>query len=309
MIAIVLSGGGNRGAIEAGALQALFAHGIQPGILVGSSAGALNAAFVALDPTPAGTDRLADLWRSLRRRDVFRGNPATMALRLLLGYDSLFSSRALHRLVESHLPPGVTTFGDLPEGVQLYVTASNLNTGTLYLYGEDPSASLAEAVLASAAHPIVFEPVEANGQQYVDGGAMSNVPIEIAIEKGATTIYAINVGYGGEPRPNITNLPNIISRTISVMLHQHLLDDLEAAAEMPGVALHHIHISAFQGTQMWDFSHSAEMIAAGYRATEEYLAHPQPARETLRQMRVAAQTAPPPRGARVYVPRGRRAPS
>lgn len=306
MIAIVLSGGGNRGAIEAGALQALFAHGIRPDILMGSSAGALNATFIATDPTPAGADRLADLWRSLRRQDAFPGNLLTMALRLLLGRDSLFSSRALRRLVKSQLPPGVSTFGDLPPGIQLYVTVASLNTATLYLYGKDPSASLIEAALASAAHPVVFEPVKAGGQQYIDGGVVANVPIEIAIDKGATTVYAVNVGYGGEPRPNVTDIPGIVSRTISTMLYQHLLDDLEAAAETPGVTLHHIHIPAFQDTLMWDLSHSAEMIAAGRRATEEYLTNPRPARETLRQMAVAAQAAPPPQGARVYVPRRRR---
>ncbi len=305
MIAIVLSGGGNRGALEAGALQALFAHGIRPDILVGSSAGAMNATFMALDPTLAGADRLADVWRTIRRQDVFRGNLLTMALRLLLGYDGLFSSKALRRAVESRLPPGVSTFGDLPPGIQLYVTAASLNTGTLFLYGEDPSASLVEAVLASAAHPIIFEPVEANDQQYVDGGAVANVPIEIAIDKGATTVYAINVSYGGEPRPNVTDIPAIIGRTLSIMLHQHLLDDLEAAADAPGVTLHHIHIPAFQGTLMWDFSHSAEMIAQGRRVTEEYLTNPRPIHETLRHM-TAAEAAPPPKGARVYVPRRRR---
>lgn len=306
MIAIVLSGGGNRGALEVGALQALFNHGLRPDILVGSSAGAMNATFIALDPTAAGADRLAALWRSLRRRDILRGHPLTMALRLLLGYDSLFSSRLLRRLAKSQLPPGVSTFGDLPSNVQLYVTAASLNTGTLYLYGEDPSASLIEAVMASAALPVVFEPVTANDQQLVDGGAVANVPIEIAIDKGAKTIYAVNVGYGGEPRPNATNIPGVVSRTLSTMLHQHLLDDLEAAAEAPDVTLHHIYIPAFQGTLLWDFRHSAEMIAEGRRVTEEYLNNPQPARETLRQMVAAAQAAPPPKGARLYVPRQRR---
>ena len=51
MIAFVLSGGGNRGALEAGALLALFERGIQPDILVGTSAGAMNAAFIAINPT------------------------------------------------------------------------------------------------------------------------------------------------------------------------------------------------------------------------------------------------------------------
>jgi len=306
MIAFVFSGGGNRGAIEAGALQALFAHSIQPNILVGSSAGALNAAFLALDPTPAGADQLAARWLSLRRQDVFRGGPLVMALRLLLGRDSLFSSHALRRLVHNQLPPGVSTFGDLPQHIQLYVTAASLNTGTLYLYGEDPSAALAEAVLASAAHPVIFEPVETAQHQLVDGGAVANVPIEIAIEKGAKTVYAIDVGYSGQARPKARNVLDIVSYTISAMMYQHLLDDLQQAAASPQVTLHHITIGGFEDTHMWDLSHTAEMIAHGRRVTQAYLANPQPVSETLRRASLTAQAVPVPKGARLYQPRRHR---
>src|SRR5205809_5596674 len=69
--AFVFAGGGSFGAIQVGMLQSLAAHGISADMVVGSSVGALNGAFYAGDPTPAGVERLAKVWRGLTRNDVF----------------------------------------------------------------------------------------------------------------------------------------------------------------------------------------------------------------------------------------------
>ena len=66
MFAYVLSGGGNYGAMQVGALEVLLAHGPRPQMLVGTSAGALNAAYLATDPTLEGARRLGDAWRGVR---------------------------------------------------------------------------------------------------------------------------------------------------------------------------------------------------------------------------------------------------
>ncbi|MDW8102803.1 MAG: patatin-like phospholipase family protein [Anaerolineae bacterium] len=273
-IAFVLSGGGNRGALEVGALQALFEHGIKPDMLVGTSAGAMNAAFIATNPSTEGAYRLGDLWKSIRKEDIFPGNKFTMFWRLITGKDSLFPNDRLRRLVEKYIPPDKKRFGDL--NVKLYITAANLNTATLYLFGEDPEALIADAVMASAAQPITFPPVEYNGWQFVDGGVVANVPIEVAIEKGAREIYAIDVSYGGQIEPKVHGLVNIGRRCITMMLYEHLLEDLEDAAANPEITLHHIKITAFSGLDPYDFSKTAEMIATGKRIAEEYLRSPVP---------------------------------
>ncbi len=273
-VAFVLSGGGNRGALEVGALQALFEHGIKPDILVGTSAGAMNAAFIATDPTLEGAYRLGELWKSIRREDVFPGNKFTMFWRLITGKDSLFPSDHLRRLVEKYIPPNKKRFGDL--SIKLYITAANLNTATLYLFGDDPDALLVDAVMASAAQPVTFPPLEYNGWQFVDGGVVANVPIEVAIEKGAKEIYAIDVSYGGQVEPRVSGLVNIARRCITIMLYEHLLEDLEDAALNPEITLHHIKITAFAGLDPQDFSKTAEMIAEGKRIAEEYLRSPAP---------------------------------
>ncbi|MDH7488350.1 MAG: patatin-like phospholipase family protein [Anaerolineae bacterium] len=304
MIAFVLSGGGNRGALEVGALQALFGHGIQPDLLVGTSAGAMNAAFIAADPSLVGALTLGGLWKSLRRRDVFPGNALTMAWRVLTGQDGLVSSDRLRDLVLRNLPPGVTRFGDLR--VHLYTTAADLNTATLYLFGDDPSTLIVDAVMASAALPITFPPYVYHGAQLVDGGIVANVPIEIAMVKGATEIYAIDLGYSGEPAPDAHGVIAIAQRMLTTLIYQQLLDDLEEAAQDPAITLHHIRIPAFHGISMWDFGQAEAMIRAGKTITEEYLANPQPLTVALSEYLAAVRPpAPPLPGATVYRP-GRR---
>jgi NTE family protein len=303
MIAFVLSGGGNRGALQTGALQALFAHGIQPDLIVGTSAGALNGAYIALYPSLEGANQLADIWRATRQSDVFPGNMLTMAWRFVTGQDSLFDDTALRRYVESRLPSDRPTFGDV--SVPLYVTGANINTNTLYLFGEDPMARLVDAIMISSAIPPELPPVELNGYQYMDGGLVSVVPIEIAMEKGATEIYAVNVSYAGGPQPAVHGLYNVVRRSITTLLYQQLLDDLEEAAEAgDALKLHHISIRAFGDLPITDFNHMAEMVEEGRRITEDYLAHPQPTmRGMVRAQALEAAEAPPPPGARIYVPR------
>src|SRR6266568_4412670 len=106
MIGLVLSGGGNRGALEAGALIALFEHGVKPDILVGTSAGAMNSAFLATDPTFEGARKLGDLWRSVKRDDVFPGSVLSYAWRFISGADSLSPNDNLRKFVTARLPAG-----------------------------------------------------------------------------------------------------------------------------------------------------------------------------------------------------------
>ena len=79
--AFVVAGGGSLGAVEVGMLQALLAWGEAPAFIVGASAGAINGAFFAAEPTAAGVAKLDRIWRGLRRRDVFPLN-----LRSVLGW-------------------------------------------------------------------------------------------------------------------------------------------------------------------------------------------------------------------------------
>ena len=314
MIAIALTGGGNRGPLQVGALQALFAHGIWPELVVGTSAGALNAVYLAAAGTPAATDRLADIWRSVDHNAVYPGNYFQMALRFLCGQDSFFSSDKMRGVIASHLDPLARTFADLK--IPCYITTSDLQTNQLWLFPaqDDKSAPLVDTVLASASVPGVHPPVEYGGTQLVDGGVVDNVPAGVAIAKGATIIYLINVGYGGESLGPVKGVLGVLGRTINTFMAQSLFQDLERASASSAVALHHIHITDFSNISFNDFDHVDAMIEAGRNATERYLRNPQPRLpgtptpgSFLRPPLAPGRSLPHLRGAEPFIPTYRRA--
>ncbi len=297
MIAWSLSGGGNRGPIQVGAMRALFEAGIVPEMLVGTSAGALNSAFLAADPTRAGVERLANIWLNTTRRDIFPQGFLTHIIRFILGKDSLNSGDAVHNYIAKNIPPGVETFGDLK--IKLYLTTADLETGKLFLYGDDPGARIVDAALASSALPIAWPPLEFNGHQFVDGGVVANVPISIAIDKGADTIYVLDLEYGAPFEP-VHGIYKIGMRTVSVVVYQQLLRDLERALRFSKATLHYVYLGdILGGIPIEDFSHTAEMIEQGYQRMKNYLAHPTPNQITGA---VSAATIVTPPGAVEYKP-------
>ena len=266
--AFVLSGGGNRGALEAGALLALFERGIIPEMLVGTSAGAVNAAALALDPTLAGAQQVAALWKTIRKDDIFPGNFFTYAWRFLTGADSLSPNDNIRRLIETHLPPSVRTFGDL-HGVELYTTTANINTAEIFVFGEDKSASLVDAVMASAAASLALPPIVFDGWQFVDGAVCADVPISIAMQKGASDIYAIYVGTGAMPQRNIHGMLSLVQRAVAVSIYQQLLEDFEDVWQNPQVRLHFVPIMSLP--EISDFDHAQQFIDEGKRVMQAYL--------------------------------------
>src|SRR5919107_992628 len=103
--AFVLSGGGSLGAVQVGMLQALAARGTEPDLLIGTSAGALNAAYVAGHGMGAvALDDLAGIWSGLRRRDVFPLQPARLGAAAVGRAPSLCPNDSLRRLIGDHIP-------------------------------------------------------------------------------------------------------------------------------------------------------------------------------------------------------------
>ena len=100
--AFVFAGGGSLGAIQVGMLLALLQAGVRPDFVVGSSVGAINAAYFAGAPDIAGVTRLAAIWTSLRRADIF---PLTLsgALSLFRHPDHIVDPGHLRRLIEDNL--------------------------------------------------------------------------------------------------------------------------------------------------------------------------------------------------------------
>lgn len=275
MIAFVLSGGGNRGPLEVGALGALLERGIRPDFLVGTSVGAINSAFVtAHGYSRDSLDRLEQLWRSVDARTVYPGNLFSVAWRVLRRADSLYSNQGVRRMVEEALPSGVTRFGDLQ--LPLFVPAADLLTNRLFMFGEDPDAPLVDAVLASASVPVIHPPVLYHGLQLVDGGILANVAASYAMDRGAGEIYAINVSSTEQEDDYAEGVVDVAFRSVNTMVVQALLRDLARARENKEIDLHHVYIGDYSETWFKDFSKTNEMFQAGYQAMVTYLDSPKP---------------------------------
>lgn len=280
MIAFALSGGGNRGALQAGALVELLEQDIVPDMLVGTSAGAINAALLALNPTKEGAHAVAEMWETAKQDDFFPGGLAQIGLRLVQ-LQSLFASDKLRKKAESVVPKDKLTFGDLPKNIKLYITTTNLNKGRLYVWSgdNDPSAPLIDVVLASAAHPVAFPPVlmqdaQGNSMQLVDGGVAVNVPVGIAVKKGATKVYILNVGDYSTVLPDRKNIVDILMRSLDILMMQPFLMDLRHVTDTTTVELHHIDMHNVESGSLFDISKCKELVKTGRQMTQAYLANP-----------------------------------
>jgi NTE family protein len=284
MIAFVLSGGGNRGALQGGAMKALLERGIYPDLIVATSVGALNGVTLAADPTVAGARRLAASWPLIRRADIFPGNPLTVGWRILRGHGSLHGQENLARFISRQVPPDVRRFKDLK--VPCVVTATSLSTGQLRLFGSDPSERLLDALLASTAIPPFFSPYRYKDELLVDGALVANLPISQAIMRGARTIYTLEIvdelSAGAAP-----GMLGTLASSVNAMLsRQHEQErQITALGRKRGVVIHDIRLTSGQNLVYNDFSHSAELVDAGERATLAYLnEHPVPRASALTRM-------------------------
>ena len=184
MTALVLAGGSTRGAIQIGMLQVLAEHGFVPDRIYGSSVGAINGVGFAADPTREGVERMTRIWADLKREDIYRQGRLHGPWLYLQQRDSVFSNSGLRAIVEQGFPHDRLEDAVVP----VEVVATSLTDGGERWFTYGPAV---EAVLASAAMPAIFPPVEIDGEKYIDGGVIDNVPLQRAIDGGATRIVVL----------------------------------------------------------------------------------------------------------------------
>ena len=184
MTALVFGGGSVRGAIQIGMLQVLVEHGFRPDRIYGSSVGAVNGAGFAADPTRAGVERMAQVWLRLKREDVFRTGRLHGPWRYLSQRDGVYANSGLRDIITEGYPLERLEEATIP----VEVVATSLTDGGERWFTYGPAA---EAILASAAMPAIFPPVEIDGERFIDGGVVNNVPIQRAIDAGATRIVVL----------------------------------------------------------------------------------------------------------------------
>ena len=184
--AFVLGGGGLLGAHEVGMLRALSDAGIAPDVIVGTSIGAINGAFVAADPAGAAA-RLRQMWQGDAVRHAFSGTLWGRAVRLASSGTHLHAMDPLRDMLRGMLP--ASDFADLK--LPFHCVAASIERASARWFSSGP---IVPAVLASCAVPGLLPPVAVGGEHYFDGGLVDSIPVGRAIALGARTVYVLHVG-------------------------------------------------------------------------------------------------------------------
>ena len=187
MDAFVLGGGGQLGASEVGMLRALLEHDLVPDLVVGTSVGAINGAAVASDPTLHNIKRLAETWSDIERSDVFAGSLLGRLATLARTGTHLHGNDALRAQITEALP--VPLIEDLP--VRFQCVAASIERAAEHWFETGP---IVDAVLASSAVPGILPPVKVGDEHFIDGGIVNSIPVNRAVELGATRIFVMHVG-------------------------------------------------------------------------------------------------------------------
>jgi NTE family protein len=266
--AFVLGGGGVLGAVEVGMLRALFERGIAPDLVLGTSVGALNGAMVARDPSPAVTERLAELWLSVSRsREVYGDRPLRTVRRAVSTGTHIYSAKPMTRRLQEEF--GDQLIEDLP--IPFQACAASIERSAEHWFTSGP---LVDAVVASAAVPGLMPPARVGGEHYLDGGIVNSIPVARAVELGATRLFVLQVGRIDRPL-SVPRRPWEVARVSFEIARRHRF--LREMAELPtGVRA---HVLPARGTSprddallgRRDAGNVEERIEATYAASLAYL--------------------------------------
>ncbi len=235
-----------------GLLRAFYRAGFRPAAIVGTSVGAVNGAFLAFHDGPRAAEKLRQVWLSLAPNQIFNRNPFSILRNVLGRRNCFFDSGGLLRLLQENLQEDDFAAAQIP----FYAVATNLTRGVKTVFHEGP---VSRAVLASAAIPAVFCPVEINGDFYVDGGVLAGLDLETAVGLGARNILALDLSLCAQGDVALDPL-SIWRRSIELTTRQQVRRDLERFARRVNIA--HVCLGAMAVSSQ-DFRHTAALIEEG----------------------------------------------
>jgi len=210
VIGLVLGGGAARGFAHIGVIKVLEENGIHPDIVVGTSAGSFVGAFYAAGYDSAQLLALADEMKEDQLRDIVWPDRG-----FVKGYRLQdFVNRRLHDRSIEELPiryGAVVT--DLHSGATVLLTRGNVGM----------------AVRASSAIPGIFEPVDIDGHEYVDGGLASPVPVQSARDMGADIVIAVDIAKRPQDTKIIASTTEVIVQALGIMINNLSNREVESA--------------------------------------------------------------------------------
>lgn len=237
---LVLSGGGTRGFAHLGVIAALNEKGIRPEVISGTSVGAIVGAFIAGGKTPGEVMK------------IFKKGRFYKYTNLNIPVDGLLKLNGLQEVIKQKIP--YENIEDLP--LPFFVSVSNLNKGSVEYLDSGP---LGKVVLASSSIPVLFSPVELNGQLYVDGGLMDNIPVE-PIKNDCDHIVSVNIS-PLNPREKFKNLIQIAIRTFYMSVNANKTEVRNystAVIEPEGIDKYDI-LSLSRAEELYDLGYNSVM--------------------------------------------------
>jgi NTE family protein len=265
-VAFVLSGGGNLGSMQAGSVAALIEGGITPDLMVGTSVGAMNAAFLATRPGVPGARLLMTTWAALGRREAFRFNLATVLGGVLGMHDHLFSAQSLRSFIRRWLEVGRIEHAAIP----FAVVATDARSGDAVVLDH---GDIVDALAASAAIPGLFPPVCLDGRLLVDGSLSANVPVLQAQTLGADEVYVFTPATAPQARLG-RGAAAAAMRAAALVTKRTAQDQLDAAvrhAARTGGRVVVVPSAQPPAPGTFDFRQCGALTEAAYRLTSAWL--------------------------------------
>jgi NTE family protein len=266
-VAFAFSGGANLGPMQAGTVVALIEAGITPDLLVGTSVGALNAAFLSTRPGIAGAQRLVDAWKTIRRHDVASFSPVDLLAGFFGVRDHLLPAHRLRLLIRRWVE--VEVLEDAKTTVVVVATDALSGEAVLLQRGD-----ALEAIAASAAIPGLLPSVRIGNRWLVDGSLSAGCPVLQAQDLGADDVYMITTATAPRlrpPRGAVAMAMNSIS-LVTARSNQAQMAAAQLHASRQGGRVFVVPSGEPPAPGPFDLSRSAALTNTAYHAARTWLA-------------------------------------
>jgi NTE family protein len=258
--AVVLGGGAGLGAYEIGVIDALARQGVRPDLVVGTSVGALNAAYWAFNASPDVGEQLLQAWLDSARPGVFVESPWKWVRRLVAHHDHLFGHSAQLSLISRRLGDGLLIED---AAIPLAIVATDVDSSERVVLRR---GNLTTALLASIAIPGLYSPVRVNGHLLVDGGVVANCDLDAVVEAGLDAAVVVDP-MGTSTAPARGDLVFEFEHAIAASMRRQTDLAIRSVRDRLKVVL--LRPTLGWSPRLLDFSHTNELFEMGRAAVGE----------------------------------------